>query len=174
MFPIGDRGCDFFHGVAVLTEMGQKDFLPPWLFHRIEQFFRRAIRQVTMSSDNTLFNRPRAFSIFVQHVRIMIGFKHQHIHMADAFSNQLGNIAQISRPGETPVWRKQVAIAILEYESDRIIRIVGNGETGHLEVTKLKGRPGLKQLPSRALFQFGLYGLGGLTIGIEFKVLELA
>jgi hypothetical protein len=63
-------------------------------------------------------------------------------------------------------------VAVREAEADRLLRVVGHGETRDLEVAEAEGGAGLEEAPGGLASGAGLHGAGGGGVGEELEVGE--
>ena len=100
---------------------------------------------------------------FLQHLHVVIGFQHQHIRGADAFEHQFGHVAKV---GDEP----DVAGGGVNQKSDRVLRVVRDGERVHEQVGDFKARAGFKQVAVEFGLQLKFKRLLGGAVAINRDV----
>ena len=96
----------------------------------------------------------------------MVCFHHDHIAAAHVFADVLRGVTKIREKGQRLPRRKQIAVMTArEPETDRLLGIVGNGETLHFQITKAKTRTCLERLPIRPVRESGLDRAGRRRVG---------
>lgn len=104
---------------------------------------RRSLRsgfvgEVTMPTQDPLFEAPRAAQAFLQQLHVVVGFQHQHVGGTNAFQNQFGDVAQVG--DETDV----SSIGVQE-KSYRVLSVMRNGKRIHSDISNFKARSGGEQ-----------------------------
>lgn len=107
LFRMQERGkCfpDQGNAVAIAAQVSEADLFPAWTVFFGHPFEYRLIGKVPVASANALFDGPRTLGVLFQKLDVVVGFDHQQIHFADAFADQLWQIAQVGYPGQAAVW----------------------------------------------------------------------
>jgi hypothetical protein len=92
---------------------------------------RSVIGQMTVPTENALFQTPRATRIVLQHLHIVIRFKDENISGANAFDNQFGAVTEV---GE----KTNFASGRVQKKSDGINRIVRHRKRVHAHIADFK------------------------------------
>ena len=131
------------------------------------------VGEVAMTAHDALFQRPGPGGIFLKKLQVMVGFHDQHIHLADAFGDELGGVAEIGQhaDGETGT-RMPNDVA------DGIVGVMRHAERFHQQIANLERSARGKQSPGNAHgrrpFGIGRDGFGGKTIGVDGQGTRLA
>jgi hypothetical protein len=99
------------------------------------------IRQVAAAAHDALLHRPRV-GADAQHFQIVIRFEDDQIARAHVDAQGIGDIAKIGGYGDFDAVRR-------ERVADRIGGIMGNRETGDIEIADGEASPGLKSFKRR-------------------------
>ena len=99
------------------------------------------IGKMPVAAQDALLEAPGPPRAILQHFDIVIGLQHQNVRGAHPLKNEFGGVAKIGQKTDVPARRSQ-------QKTDRVLRIVRNGERFHQDVPHLKRRAGAEQ-PAR-------------------------
>ena len=86
-----------FGPVAIAAEMGE-EHVPKFITGNITgERGGGIIAEVAVTAHDALFQRPGPGGIFLEELQVVVGFHDQHIHLANAFRDQLGGMAEIGQ-----------------------------------------------------------------------------
>jgi hypothetical protein len=124
------------------------------------------IAEMTVPAHDPLFGGPRACSVFLQQLQIVIRFQHQCVHGTHAFRDQLRDVAEIGQDTH-----RDAGASVPDDETDRILGIVRYAEGFNEQIADFKGRARGKQPPGDAdavwLFGIGGDGFSGETVSVD-------
>lgn len=116
------------------------------------------VRQMAVSSENSLLQRPRAARV-LKHFDVVIRFEHEHVCGANAFGYELGHVAEVGN--EADVCRRRA-----QKKSNRVLCVVRNRKCFDEQIVEFKTVAGLEQSP----FEFRDKIFGGFFQAIEERV----
>jgi hypothetical protein len=124
---------------------------------------------MAMTTEDALLCAPGSAGVAFEEARAMVAFHRDDIAAAQVLMHVSGDVAEIGEPGEGATREKQIALrSVGENETDRLLRIVRDGETRDLQVAAAEGRAGFKKPPRRFAAIFLLNSAGGGGIGKNF------
>lgn len=132
--------------IAIAAQVSEDD---PVDFSR-QQFLdhprRRGVGQMSVAGLDPLLHRPRAMSVILQKLFIMIGLDHKGVDLPQPFHDHFGRVAEIGDKTES-------ARSRVERETRRIDSVMRDGKRLDGNVANLEFRSGAKDSPVRVLIQ---------------------
>ena len=141
-----DRARRQLRSIAIAAQMSEHNALDFSAQQLLDHSRRCGVRKMTMPRLDSLFHRPRPMWIVLQHFLVVIRFDHERVHPPQSFHHHLRRAAEIGDEPET-------ARARVKRVTDRIDRIVRDGERLHVNIADGKIRPGPEQAPVPMLRQ---------------------
>ena len=120
------------------------------------------VGDVAVAAKDALLERPRAARTILQHLHVVVGFKHQDARGADAVEHQLGDVAEVG--GKTDIAGRGA-----QNESDRVLRVVRDGKGFNADIADFKAAAGVEQVPVNFRLQVGR-AVGALKRGLLFGI----
>src|ERR1039458_6976921 len=101
---------------------------------------------MAMASENALLEAPRAARTILQHLHVVIGFKHEDIRRADALDDQFCHVTEVGD-------KTDVAGGGAQQKTDGVLGIVRDGEGVHQQVADFKARAGVEEVADKFSLQ---------------------
>jgi len=131
------------------------------------------IAEVAVAAHDALLQGPGTRGVFLQELQVVVGFHDQHIHLTDAFGDELGGVAEVGQHADG-----EAGSRVANDVADRIVGVMRDGEGFDEQITDLERPARGKQAPGnpdgRRPFRVGRHGLGGETIGVDGQGARLA
>jgi len=117
---LGDAARQF-GSIALAAEVSQVQMAQVGRHDRFGGVGGGLVGEVTLASENALFEAPGTVRTFLEHADIVVGLQHQHIRVADSIEDVFGDVTEVR--DET-----DIAGGGPEQEPDRILGVVRDVE----------------------------------------------
>ena len=121
------------------------------------------VREMAVTAEDALLERPRAARAILQHLHVVVGFEDEDVRGADAVEHEPGCVAEVG--GEA-----DVAARGAQKKSDGILGVVRDGKGFDEHVGDLKARAGGEEVAVEFGFEAEFKRFLRVTVAIDRDV----